>query len=155
MPQFELLLIEDNANDAALTLRALNRHNLANRVVHVRDGQAALDFLLGKGAQTGHPPHLPRLVLLDLKLPKVDGLSVLRRIRAEPTLANVPVVVLTSSREQHDVVACYRLGINSFLVKPVEFEAFSDVVARLGFYWLLLNQPPPENLGGEAVPVPA
>jgi len=139
----EVLLIEDNPRDAEITLRALRKRNVANSVVHVKDGQEALDWLRGKGAYaTRDPGHPPKVVLLDLKLPKLDGLDVLRAIRADPRTQFVPVVVLTSSQEERDVVATYKLGVNSYIVKPVDFDSFSAAVAELGQYWLLLNQKP-------------
>ena len=139
----EILLVEDNPNDAELAIRALKKRNLANNLIHVEDGQAALDFLFGTGAYEGRDvSHLPKVVLLDLKLPKVGGIEVLRRLRAEPRTKLLPVVVLTSSREGRDVIETYELGANSFIVKPVDFENFSEAVSNLGMYWLLLNEPP-------------
>lgn len=141
--EVEVLLVEDNPRDAELTLRTLHKRNLANHVVHVKDGQEALDWLFGTGAYAGRDPnHHPKVVLLDLKLPKVDGLEVLRAIRADARTRLLPVVVLTSSREEQDLVASYQLGVNSFIVKPVDFESFSAAVAELGHYWLLVNQEP-------------
>lgn len=138
----EVLLVEDNPRDAEMALRALKKRNLANSVVHMKDGQAALDFLFRAGPYGGRSNGMPRVVLLDLKLPKVDGIEVLRRIRADTRIHALPVVVLTSSREESDVVATYDLGVNSYIVKPVEFESFAEAVSSLGFYWLLLNHPP-------------
>ena len=139
----EILLVEDNPNDAELAIHALRKRNLANSLIHVEDGQAALDFLFGTGAYEGRDVnHLPKVVLLDLKLPKVDGIEVLRRLRADARTKLLPVVVLTSSREERDVIATYELGANSYIVKPVEFENFSEAVSNLGLYWLLLNEPP-------------
>lgn len=140
--QVELLLAEDNPRDAELTMRALSKRHLANHVVHVTDGQAALDFLFREGPYAQRGDGHPQVVLLDLKLPKVDGIEVLRRIRHDQRLKALPVVVLTSSREESDIVNTYHLGANSYIVKPVEFENFSEAVSNLGFYWLLLNQPP-------------
>jgi two-component system response regulator len=131
-----ILLVEDNPDDEALTLRALRRHNIANDVRVARDGQEALDCLLAPGAP------LPQVVLLDLKLPKIDGLEVLRRIRADERARRVPVVVLTSSREEQDVVASYDLGANSYVRKPVDFERFVEAARQLGLYWLVLNEAP-------------
>jgi two-component system response regulator len=131
----EILLVEDDAADAELTLRALKANNLANRIQVARDGAEALQFL-----RTAN--HAPKVVLLDLKLPKVSGIEVLREIRGDERTRLVPVVVLTSSREEPDVAACYALGVNSYIVKPVEFEAFAKAVAEVGLYWMLLNQPP-------------
>ena len=142
-PAIEILLVEDNARDAEVTLRALNKRNIANRVVHVRDGQEALDFLFGTGAYIGRDPHNhPKVVLLDLKLPKVDGLEVLRAIRSDERTHLMPVVMMTSSREQQDVIESYKLGVNRYVVKPVGFDSFSAAVAELGHYWLLINQEP-------------
>ena len=140
--QVEILLIEDNPRDAELTMRAFRKRHLANRVVHVEDGQAALDFLFCEGPYAQRGEAHPQVVLLDLKLPKVDGIEVLRRIRGDQRLKVLPVVVLTSSREESDIIKAYHLGVNSYIVKPVEFENFSEAVSNLGFYWLLLNQPP-------------
>ncbi|MES2468280.1 MAG: response regulator [Verrucomicrobiota bacterium] len=139
--EVELLLVEDNPRDAELTLRTLRKSSPANRIVHVRDGQEALDWLLGTAplhARDARPR--PKVVLLDLKLPKVDGLEVLRALRADERTCLLPVVVMTSSQEQRDVIASYQLGVNSYIVKPVDFDAFSTAVAELGHYWLLINQ---------------
>jgi two-component system, response regulator len=139
----EILLVEDNGRDAEVTLRALNKRNIANRVVHVKDGQEALDLLFGRGAYVGRDPNNhPKVVLLDLKLPKVDGLEVLRAIRSDERTQLMPVVIMTSSREQQDVIKSYKLGVNSYVVKPVGFDNFSAAVAELGHYWLLINQEP-------------
>jgi CheY-like chemotaxis protein len=139
----EILLVEDNPNDVELALHALRKHNLANNIHVVRDGEEALDFLFCRGAYQGRDHGLiPKVVLLDLKLPKVDGLEVLRQIRADEHLRTLPVVIMTSSREERDVVAGYKLGINSYIVKPVEFDQFTEAVRQIGCYWLLLNQPP-------------
>jgi CheY-like chemotaxis protein len=139
----ETLLVEDNPQDLELTLRALRKANLANLVQVARDGAEALDFIFCKGVHAGRRiEDVPRVVLLDLKLPKVDGLEVLRRIKADPRTRTIPVVVLTSSREQGDVVESYRLGVNSYIVKPVNFDGFMAAVQQLGLYWLLLNEPP-------------
>ncbi len=141
--QLEILLVEDNRNDAELTIRALKKRNLANNLVHVEDGQAALDFLFGTGAHAGRDvQQQPKVVLLDLKLPKLNGIEVLRRLRADERTKLLPVVMLTSSREDLDVIETYKLGANSYIVKPVEFENFSEAVSNLGMYWLLLNEPP-------------
>ena len=139
--EVEILLVEDNPDDIELTLRALTRHNLANRVHVARDGAEALDFLLGDPSNAT----VPKVILLDLKLPKVDGLEVLRRIKESDRTKTIPVVVLTSSREEPDIVKSYRLGANSYIVKPVEFEQFTDAVRELGMYWLLLNKPAVEK----------
>ena len=139
----EILLVEDNPNDAELALRALRKHNLANNVVHVADGAAALDYIFGKnGNARSVINHTPRLILLDLKLPKVDGLEVLRAVKGDPRTRAIPVVVLTSSKAESDIVESYSLGANSYIVKPVEFEKFVETVKHLGLYWLLINQPP-------------
>lgn len=140
----EILLVEDNPNDVELTLHAFEKRRLANRIQVVRDGAEALDYLFCTGAYGWRSrAEIPRLVLLDLKLPKVSGIEVLRRIRADPRTALVPVVVLTCSREEQDIIESYRLGANSYIVKPVEFDKFTAVVEQLGFYWLLTNQAPP------------
>jgi CheY-like chemotaxis protein len=143
MDQVQILLVEDNPADAELTTRALKKQNLANRLHTVQDGEEALDFLFGRGRYEGRDLQSgPRLVLLDLKLPKVDGIEVLRQIKRDPRTRATPVVVLTSSHEERDLVESYNLGANSYIVKPVVFEDFSRAVADLGFYWLLLNQMP-------------
>jgi len=139
----EILLVEDNPNDVELTLHALTRNNLANHVEVVRDGAEALEFLFGSGAYAGRRlENGPKVILLDLKLPKVDGLEVLRRVKADARTRIIPVVVLTSSREERDLVESYSLGVNSYIVKPVDFQQFTEAVRQLGLYWLLLNQPP-------------
>jgi two-component system, response regulator len=139
----EILLVEDNPNDVALTLRALKRYNLSNGVHVVYDGAEALEFLFGTGAYTGHGcESTPRVILLDLQLPKVDGLEVLQRLKADPRTCAIPVVVLISSREQSDAVESYRLGVDSYIVKPVDFDQFTEAMRHLGLYWVLLNQPP-------------
>ncbi len=143
MKQKILLLVEDNPDDEALTLRALRRHNLANDIVVVRDGQEALDYLFGEGEFAGRDTTLlPQVVLLDLKLPKVDGLEVLQRLRAEPRTRHVPVVILTSSNEESDLLRGYELGANSYVRKPVNFEEFIEAARQLGLYWLVLNEVP-------------
>lgn len=138
-----ILLVEDNQDDELLTVRALKKYNIANEVHVVRDGEEALDYLLARGAYQGrNPEDIPCLVLLDLKLPKVDGLEVLRQIRAHPATRMVPVVVLTSSKEDADVLAAYQLGCNSYIRKPVDFNQFSESIRQLGLYWMVLNQLP-------------
>lgn len=139
-----ILLVEDNPDDEELTLRALARNNIGNKVVVVRDGQEAIDFLEGTGAHASRDPNdVPALILLDLKLPKVDGLEVLKRLRANSRTAIVPVVILTSSKEDRDRSNGYYGGANSYVQKPVDFTAFVDAVRQLGMYWLMLNEPPP------------
>jgi CheY-like chemotaxis protein len=139
-----ILLVEDDPDDEALTLRALRRAQVGNAVLVARDGVEALDRLLGDGAG---PREIPQVVLLDLKLPKIDGLEVLRRLRADERTRLLPVVVLTSSSEERDLVESYRLGANSYVRKPVDFGEFAEAVGRLGLYWLLVNQPPPDRHG--------
>ncbi len=142
-PIVEVLLVEDNLRDAEMTLRTLRKHNVANNVVHVKDGQEAIDWLFGTGEHTGRDlSHPPKVVLLDLKLPKLDGMEVLRAIRSDERTRLFPVVVMTSSQEERDVAESYELGVNSYIVKPVNFDAFATAVANLGHYWLLLNQKP-------------
>ena len=142
-PEVEILLVEDDPNDVELTLRAFRARNLANQVFVARDGAEALAFFFSEEA---HPLRdigvMPRVILLDLKLPKVDGLEVLRRLRADERTRSLPVVVLTSSREEPDIAAAYRLGANSYIVKPVDFEAFARAVSEVGLYWVLLNEQP-------------
>ncbi len=139
----EVLLVEDNPNDVELTLHAFKKNHLSNRIHVVRDGAEALEFLFCTGAYASRRiENSPKVILLDLKLPKVDGLEVLRRLKADARTRSIPVVVLTSSREERDIVESYQLGVNSYIVKPVDFEQFSEAVRQLGLYWLLLNQPP-------------
>ena len=141
-----ILLVEDNANDEFLTIRALKQYNIANDVVVARDGAEALDYLFGTGAHEGRNVlERPVVTLLDLKLPKIDGLEVLRRIRAEENTRFLPVVILTSSKEESDVITGYELGTNSYVQKPVDFPAFVEAVGQLGLYWLMLNEPPPKT----------
>ncbi|MHB1100017.1 MAG: response regulator [Burkholderiales bacterium] len=138
-----ILLVEDNPDDRILTVRALKQHNIANAIDEVRDGQEALDYLFGEGAYAGRDVSVqPQVVLLDLKLPKVDGLEVLQRMRADPRTRRIPVVVLTSSSEQQDIVSSYDLGANSYVRKPVDFNEFLDAAKQLGLYWLMLNEIP-------------
>lgn len=142
----EILLVEDNPRDAELAQRALRRRNLANKLVWVKDGAAALELIFAPDGNGGQKLRCrPKVILLDLKLPKVDGLEILRQLKADERARLIPVVVLTSSREEQDVVRSYELGVNSYIVKPVNFDNFSEAVAQLGFYWLLLNQPPESN----------
>jgi len=139
----EILLVEDNPNDVELALRALRKSNLTNRIHVARDGAEAIEFIFCEGPHaTRKIENGPRVILLDLKLPKVDGLEVLKRIKSDPRTKTIPVVVLTSSKEQKDVVESYQLGTNSYIVKPVSFEQFVQAVQQLGLYWMLLNQPP-------------
>jgi len=148
----EILLVEDNPNDVQLTLHALKRHRLTNRIHVVRDGAEALEFLFGTGAYGERKgTESPKLVMLDLKLPRVDGREVLQEMRADPRTKTIPVVVLTSSREERDIAEVYNLGANSYVVKPVDFEQFTEAVRQLGLYWMLLNQQAPSD-DGESVP---
>ena len=140
--QIEILLVEDNPEDAEMTMRALRKRNLANQLHWVKDGAEALDYLFATGQYAGRDQNQPpKLVLLDIKMPKVDGIEVLRRVKASD-LRNIPVVVMTSSNEERDVLESYRLGVNSYIVKPVLFEAFLDTVAKIGLYWVLTNRVP-------------
>ncbi|MBS1214171.1 MAG: response regulator receiver protein [Proteobacteria bacterium] len=138
-----ILLVEDNPDDELLTMRALRRNNIANRVVVAHDGAEALDYLFARGAHGNEQTVAPTLVLLDLKLPKVGGLEVLRQIRENPKTHSLPVVILTSSKEEADMVRGYELGCNSYIRKPVDFEQFNESVKYLGMYWLVINEPPP------------
>ncbi|MGD0884262.1 MAG: response regulator [Thermodesulfovibrionales bacterium] len=137
-----ILLVEDNPDDVELTVRALKRNNIANPLEVVRDGQKALDYLFYTGKYSTVTHSLPGLILLDLKLPKVDGIEVLRKIKGDRTRKLIPVVVLTSSKEERDVVESYDLGVNSYIRKPVDFDQFVEIVKQIGYYWLLLNEPP-------------
>ena len=141
----EILLVEDNPNDVALTLRAFKKNNLANNIQVVRDGAEALEFIFCTGAYADRAiEDVPKVILLDLKLPLVDGMEVLRKIKADARTQKIPVVMLTTSREESDIVESYQLGVNSYIVKPVDFEQFTQAMRTLGMYWLLLNQPPSE-----------
>ena len=139
----DVLLVEDNPNDALLTIRSLKDQNLANEIVHLSDGQAALDYLFAEGTYSSRNiQKVPKVVLLDLKLPKVGGLQVLKRLRDDARTKLLPIVILTSSQEESDLVESYKLGANSYIVKPVEFENFSKSIREIGLYWLVLNKPP-------------
>jgi len=141
--QTEILLVEDSQDDLDMTLRALRKANMANHIQTARDGAEALEFIFCEGAHAGRKiENIPKLILLDLKLPKIDGMEVLKRIKGDPRTKMIPVVVLTSSKEQNDVIESYGMGVNSYIVKPVDFESFAAAVKNLGMYWLLLNQPP-------------
>ncbi|AOB31232.1 chemotaxis protein CheY [Bordetella sp. H567] len=138
-----ILLVEDNPNDIELTLTALQQCNIANEVVVLRDGAEALDYVYRRGPHADRPPGEPSVILLDLKLPKVDGLEVLERIKSDKDHKQIPVVMLTSSKEEKDLVRSYQSGVNSFVVKPVEFSEFFDAIRNLGMFWAIVNQPPP------------
>jgi len=140
----QILLVEDNAKDVTLTLHALSEENLGNSIQVARDGEEALDFLFCRGEFAGRSfDHPPRLVLLDLKLPKVDGLEVLSAVKGDPRTQAIPIVILTSSRQESELVECYKLGVNAYIQKPVEFDAFRKTVKQLGVFWLVANEPPP------------
>ena len=141
--EVEILLVEDNPDDAELTIRALKKNNLANKLHHVKDGSEALDFLFAQGIYTKRNiDNTPKIILLDLKMPKVSGIDVLRFLRVDERTKKIPVVILTSSKEDPDIKICYSLGINSYVVKPVEFESFIKAVSDIGLYWMILNQAP-------------
>ncbi len=133
----EILLVEDNADDAGLAIRALKKHNLANNLLHLQDGEEALQFLFSERLNA-----LPKVILLDLKMPKVDGIEVLKRLKSDERKRVIPVVVLTSSKEERDIVESYKLGVNAYIVKPVDFDKFVKAISEIGFFWLLLNQAP-------------
>ncbi|HEX7846224.1 MAG TPA: response regulator [Chitinophagaceae bacterium] len=140
--EVEILLVEDNPHEAELTIRSLKKQNIANRLLHLDDGEEALNFIFSKGKYAGNTKSFqPKLILLDLKLPKVDGLEILRQLKANEHTRSFPIVVLTSSKEEKDIIESYKLGVNSYIVKPVNFEAFTRAVAELGLYWVVLNQP--------------
>jgi two-component system, response regulator len=141
--EIEILLVEDNKNDAELTIRALRKNNIANKIFHLKDGVSAIDFLFGRGEfERRNVNNQPRVILLDLKMPKMDGIEVLKRIKSDDLTKKIPVVVLTSSKEHPDVEKAYSFGANSYIVKPVDFGGFSKAISELGIYWMLLNQPP-------------
>lgn len=139
----EILLVEDNMSDAELTIRVLKKNNLANKLVHLEDGQEALDFIFAEGNYSHRKiEDTPKVILLDLKMPKINGIQVLQKIKSDERTKKIPVVVLTSSKENPDIQECYLLGVNSYVVKPVEFEKFFDTISEIGLYWMTLNQPP-------------
>lgn len=141
--EVEILLVEDNMNDAELVTRALRKVNLANHLVHVKDGAEALDFIFATGDYAEREiTNVPRVILLDIKMPRVDGIEVLRQVRSNPQTKLIPIVIMTSSKEEQDIVKSYQLGVNSFVVKPVDFNDFARAVSELGMYWVLTNQPP-------------
>jgi two-component system response regulator len=141
--EVEILLVEDNVHDAELTIRSLKKVNLANKIVHVKDGEEALDFIFARGQFAGREiKDKPKLILLDIKMPKVDGIEVLRQLKSSTLTKTIPVVIMTSSREEQDIIDSYNLGVNSYVVKPVDFEAFAKAISDLGLFWLVINQPP-------------
>jgi len=141
--EVEILLVEDNSSDAEMTIRALKKSNLANNLLHLRDGAEALDFVFAEGKYTGRQmADTPKVILLDLKMPKVNGIEVLHKIKSDLRTAKIPIVILTSSREDPDIQECYRLGVNGYVVKPVEFDEFHKAISDLGLYWMIINQPP-------------
>jgi two-component system response regulator len=141
--QVEVLLVEDNVHDAEMTIRALKKVNLANNLVHVKDGEQALDFIFARGKFSDREKtDLPKVILLDIKMPKVDGIEVLKQLKTHESSKTIPVVIMTSSKEEQDIINSYELGVNSYVVKPVDFEGFARAVSQLGMYWLLTNQPP-------------
>jgi two-component system, response regulator len=149
--EIEILLVDDNASDVELTVRALRRHKLANSIHVAEDGQLALDFVFCRGAYAGRSfASPPKVIFLDLKMPKVDGIEVLRAIRADERTRAIPVVILTSSKEQRDIVEGYRLGVNAYIQKPVDFEEFRRVIEQMGLFWLVVNQPPPREAFSDA-----
>jgi two-component system response regulator len=141
--KIEILLVEDNLNDGEMTIRALRKRNIANEIRHLEDGVMALDFLFGTGAYEGRDVSVkPKVILLDIKMPRIDGLEVLQRIKADERTVAIPVVMLTSSKEHPDIEKCYKLGANSYIVKPVGFENFAEAISTIGVYWVLFNEPP-------------
>jgi two-component system response regulator len=142
--EIEILLIEDNMDDAALTIRALKKNNVINNILHVEDGAQALDFIFSEGAYADRAETTtPKLILLDIKMPKINGLQVLQRLKSDERTKKIPVVMLTSSKEDPDIKKCYELGVNSYIIKPVDFENFQSAVSQLAVYWQLINEPPP------------
>lgn len=139
--EVEILLVEDNIDDAELTIRALRKVNLANHLMHVTDGAEALDFIFGNGSAASSS-QIPKVILLDIKMPKVDGIEVLRRLKSNESTKTIPIVMMTSSKEEQDIITSYNLGVNSFIVKPLGFDEFAKAVSHLGMYWLLLNHRP-------------
>jgi two-component system, response regulator len=141
--EIEILLVEDNASDAEMTIRSLRKNNLANKLLHLKDGVEALDFIFCEGEYAGRQiEHTPRVILLDLKMPKVNGKEVLQKIKEDARTKKIPVVMLTSSKEDLDIKECYNLGVNGYVVKPVEFDEFHKAISELGLYWLIVNEPP-------------
>jgi len=137
----EVLLVEDNPHDAEMTIRSLKKVNLANRLIHLKDGKEALDFIFAKGAFSDRQiENKPKVILLDIKMPKIDGIEVLRQIKANEITKTIPVVIMTSSKQEQDIITSYNLGVNSYVVKPVDFESFAKAVSELGLYWLITNQ---------------
>ena len=146
-PFKRILLVDDNAKDVELTLAALEEHHLANEVVIASDGLEALDYLYCRGKHVARPAENPVVILLDLKMPKVDGLEVLRTIKSDDRMKTIPIVMLTSSREENDLIESYRLGVNAYVVKPVDFQEFINAVKELGFFWAVINEAPPAKIG--------
>ena len=141
--EIEILLVEDNIHDSELTIRALRKNNIANKIIHLEDGASAIDFLFGKGEfENRNTNNKPKVILLDLKMPKIDGIEMLKIIKEDDFTKRIPVVILTSSKEHPDIERAYSLGANSYIVKPVDFENFTNAISTLGFYWMLLNEPP-------------
>tara|TARA_R110000868_G_scaffold333217_1_gene594061 strand:- start:662 stop:1099 length:438 start_codon:yes stop_codon:yes gene_type:complete len=139
----EIILVEDSSSDAELAMRALKKHNLANKIVHLKDGQEALDYIFAEGIYAQrNMEDIPKVILLDLKMPKINGIQVLEKLKSNERTKKIPVIVLTSSKEDPDIQECYRLGVNSYVVKPVEFDKFISSVSELGLYWMVINQPP-------------
>jgi two-component system, response regulator len=141
--EVEVLLVEDNDSDAEMTIRALKKNNLANRLLHVKDGAEALDFIFCEGEYSRRQiEHTPKVILLDLKMPKVNGIEVLQKVKSDERTKKIPVVMLTSSKEDPDILQCYSLGVNGYVVKPVEYDEFHKAISDLGLYWMIVNEPP-------------